>query len=199
MASICQYGDLVICVAHCIANRCVDKKLTEDKRKWVIFFSIRMWISYIVDALAVMLVWIKIGMPNWVDEYKVPIICYVCAVVCFVVSLTVVSCVKWEAIADDYSPKVWRLIFAIFKITNFIDVLFLFYIAGFSTTYGTITSIVAILDMILCTFEILRVLCCFCDWCPCAYHADPSASCLCFNCLPCIKRKEQYQAQNTKA
>ncbi|KAK3103092.1 hypothetical protein FSP39_016389 [Pinctada imbricata] len=199
MSGICQHGDLVVCIAHCIANKCVDKKLTEDKRKWVIFFAIRMWISYIVDALAVVLVWVKIGLPDWTDEYKVYIILYVCVVLCFVISLSVLAGIKWQSLADEYSPKLWRTLFVVFKTTNFIDVLFLYYLADFRTTYGTLTCIVAIIDMILCTFEILRVLCCFCDWCPCAYHADPRASCLCFNCTYCNKREEDYVSQRTQS
>lgn len=198
MSECCRNnGDIVLCLANCVISRYVDKKLNEEPKKWVIIFVIRVWIGYAVDAGAVIFLWLKLGLPEWTDDYKVPILCYVGVVLLLLITLTVVAAKKWEAIANSYHPKIWRLIFVSFKMTTFVHALFVFYVADFREWYGSVTSVIAIIDMTLCVFEILRVLLCFCEFCPCAYHADPEASCLCFNCFKCreqerLKANQQY-------
>lgn len=196
MADCCRNnGDFLLCVFKCFASRYIDKQLENEPRKWVIVFAIRVWIGYIVDAATFVLVWQKIGLPGWLDTYKIPIIVYVVILLSLTITLSVIVGVKWQLIADNYHPKIWRLIFVLFKVTTGIHAGFIFSISNWDSVYGVLTSVVAIIDMVLCSIEILRVLLCFCDWCPCAYHPDDQLTCCCINCWQC--KKDQYQTSKT--
>lgn len=178
-------GDIVLCLVNCVIFRYVDKKLNEEFKKWVIIFVIWVWIGYVVDVGVVIFLWFKFGFLEWMDDYKVFILCYVGVVFLLFIILIVVVVKKWEVIVNLYYFKIWRLIFVSFKMIIFVYVLFVFYVVDFWEWYGFVIFVIVIIDMIFCVFEIFRVLLCFCEFCLCVYYVDFEVFCFCFNCFKC--------------